>query len=38
MGAFGQGTDLFDWLNQYKPVAHIGHSILIFDIPRTAYQ
>jgi 4-amino-4-deoxy-L-arabinose transferase-like glycosyltransferase len=33
MDRYGHGKDLFAWLRAYQPVAHIGHSILVFEIP-----
>ena len=36
MGGYGQGRDLFRWLRSYEPVARIGHSIFVYDIPESA--
>jgi 4-amino-4-deoxy-L-arabinose transferase-like glycosyltransferase len=33
MDGYGQGKDLFTWLRAYEPVARIGHSIFVYDIP-----
>lgn len=33
MDQYGHGKHLFSWLDQHQPIAHIGHSILIYDIP-----
>lgn len=33
MDQYGHGRDIFAWLRRHQPIAHIGHSILIYDIP-----
>ncbi len=33
MDGYGKGKDLFAWLRAYEPVARIGHSILVYEIP-----
>lgn len=33
MDGYGQGKDLFKWLRGFEPVARIGHSIFVYDIP-----
>jgi hypothetical protein len=30
--------DTLAWLEQYRPVAHVGNTILLYDIPETAIQ
>lgn len=32
MDQYGYGKDIFSWLRTRKPIAHIGHSILIYEI------
>ena len=32
MDMYGQGRDLYTWLQAHQPVAHIGHSIFIYEI------
>lgn len=33
MDQYGYGKDLYDWLDPYEPVARIGHSIWVYNIP-----
>lgn len=33
MDAFGHGKGLYDWLDDYEPVARIGHSIWVYHVP-----
>jgi 4-amino-4-deoxy-L-arabinose transferase-like glycosyltransferase len=33
MDGYGQGKDLYQWLRAYEPVARIGHSIWVYDLP-----
>ena len=33
MDAYGHGRHLFRWLEEYEPIARIGHSILVYDVP-----
>lgn len=33
MDQYGHGKHIFSWLQEHRPIAHIGHSILIYDIP-----
>jgi hypothetical protein len=30
--------DTLSWLEQYRPVAHVGKTILLYDIPKTAIE
>ena len=32
MDMYGQGRDLYSWLQAHQPVARIGHSILVYEI------
>ncbi|MFT5086339.1 MAG: 4-amino-4-deoxy-L-arabinose transferase-like glycosyltransferase [Planctomycetota bacterium] len=32
MDQYGHGKDIFSWLRDQQPIAHIGHSILIYKI------
>ena len=36
MAMYGHEHGLYSWLRQYEPVDHIGHSILVFEVPETA--
>lgn len=33
MDGYGQGKDLYKWLRAYEPVARIGHSIWVYELP-----
>jgi 4-amino-4-deoxy-L-arabinose transferase-like glycosyltransferase len=33
LDGYGQGKDLFKWLRAHEPVARIGHSIFVYEVP-----
>lgn len=33
MDAYGHGKHLFRWLENYEPIARIGYSIFVYDVP-----
>ena len=33
MGGYGHGKQLFGWLGEYEPIARIGYSIFVYDVP-----
>jgi len=36
LDGYGHGKELFKWLWEYEPIARIGYSIFIYDVPQSA--